>query len=206
MTSQQLTDSTDLDYYIDEAEPTVISDWQSIDEQLFRKARKPITTDANGVAILDFKFTFLLRMENTDRSKYPLIDDADSLRHSTGYFFQGTDDTTKSRQVLIYKDGSPQANATLYVFTDEDVYTGTAADALPALPHAYADLIPMKACELYFRDQGGPFIGIADEKGRNYSQRIAQAASQYKQLTDDPMYMSNDSDPDAGEFYSSGLI
>ena len=206
MTSQQLTDTTDLDYYINQGETEAISDWMTFHQALFREPRKSVTTDANGIFTFDAEFTMILRLETDAEFKYWLLDDADELRFGTGYFFIGADTSTGGRKVQVVKDGDPVASATLYVYDIEDVYMLTRATFSTIIPYSYRDIVPMKAAELYFRDQGGPFQVIADEKGRHYTQRLAKAEDKYKHISRDPHYMQNTSDPDAGDFLSTRLV
>lgn len=197
-TDQKLTSSTDQDTYLNLAELEVISDWMRFDKSLFRNAtRQTGVTDANGILLANTGVTRLERLEDANKTKFPLIDDLDSRWDVTGYYFAGYDTTANKRQVVIMKNGGLNASATLFWYDVVITQMGAGTTVLSVIHEEFRDLIAIKSAQMYFADQGPPFQSTANVWEERYERVLSKARRWYRNIAED-MRLTESLDPDSG--------
>lgn len=112
-TSNQLTDSSNQDEYIDDAEQIAISDWIKFDKGLMQRIKQSASTDAAGLLNVDKGFVRLLRLQDTNDTKYRYIDDPNDYPYATGYYFAGFDQNTDKREFMVLSQGAAVTSTTM---------------------------------------------------------------------------------------------
>lgn len=192
----QLTVAADQDLYLDLADRQSQRDWAQFDPSILRYSRDSAATDADGILLMDANFFRLERLEKSDETKLPLIKIEDRY-NSTGYYFAGWGNSNTQRQLQVMESGSALASTTLYFFAQKLSEMGSGTSAEPVIPEEYRDILAVKAAELYFQDQGPPFINVALHWEGVYNRKLEEAKRAYRTLDDEPVW-SDSIDPDAG--------
>jgi len=202
----QLTVNADLDTYLTLGWEDVQADWMKFDPGLFRDPTKQTsTTDSAGVAEIDADVTRLERVENSSKRKFDLIDNVDNINDVTGYYFSGYDTTNNKREVKFVKDGTAQASTTYSYYQIKRYAFGTTATDEARLPDEYADIIALKASQLWHEDQGPPMQETSERWEAKYNRKLGEARNWYKNPTKDVGRIPT-MDPDSGEGFAVAHI
>jgi hypothetical protein len=181
-TGGKLTSPADQDYYINRAELEVFGDWRQFDSELFQSAAQEVTTDADGIALMPASFSRMMFLYDSDEKEIGYIGHPRHTPRGTGFMFQGFDQTTNQRKVLILKGGNPEASVTYSFYDIEALLMGALDSAQSAVPNEHRHCIALKAAHLYFRDQGPPFQVTADTWHQNYLLEISKARTWYRTI------------------------
>jgi hypothetical protein len=188
-----------LDYYLDSAEPEVLTDWVQFHEGLQARVRQNGTTDANGILLMDQGFSKLLRLEDGNEAKYDFIDTMDNRHSKTGYFFAGFDSTNAKQQIMVVKNGDPLASTTLYWWDVTIALMAAAAGSYSALPAGFQNCLDYWAAKKYWEDQGPSMKKEADHWKGEYNTLLVKGRELYSNPTKDPEFVES-FDEDAGEY------
>lgn len=188
-TANQLTATADQNTYLVLAWEKVQGDWAKFDSGLFRDpAKKSAATDTSGVLEVDADIMRLERAEDGSKIKYGLISNIDDINDVTGYYFAGYDTTSNKREVVFIKNGAVKASTTFSYYQIKRYALSTNSTTTETrLPDEYADLIPIKAAQLWHEDQGPPMQKTAETWEARYNRELSAAKAWYKNLTKDVM-------------------
>ena len=198
-TDSRLTSSSDQDLYLELGDLYVMRRWMTFDPGRYRDARSTASTDSNGILLVDTDTTRIERLEDANKSKYPLIS-IDERWDRTGYYIAGYDTSNKKAQLQIMKNGAVLDTTAMYWYdlglVQGLLATGASATDQPAIPEEFRDTIASAAAYLYFRDQGPPFAETSRFWKSELLDDLAEAKLFYKNYSKDPQYVPSD-DPDA---------
>lgn len=202
-TAGQLTNSTDQDTYIDEAEQIAIMDWVKFDKGLMQRIKQSAATDAtNGLLNVDKGFVRLLRLQDTADTKYDYLDDPNDYPFATGYYFAGFDQTNDKRQFQILKQGSPVTSTT---FEWWDINMTTMAADTGAESAVPGQLIVYKAAESWWEDQGPSFSPQAERMRQKYEEMLEKNERLFRNPTQDPEFIESVAD-EAGVWQETHIV
>jgi|TARA_R100001530_G_scaffold18915_3_gene16072 hypothetical protein len=199
-TSNQLTDSSNQDEYIDDAEQIAISDWIKFDKGLMQRIKQSASTDAAGLLNVDKGFVRLLRLQDTNDTKYRYIDDPNDYPYATGYYFAGFDQNTDKREFMVLSQGAAVTSTTMEWW---DVSMTTMAADSAAESAVPGILIVYKASEMWWEDQGSAFNTQAERMRQKYEELLEKNERLYRNPTNDPEWIESVAD-EAGEWSMYG--
>lgn len=186
-TDNDLTDSTDQDYYLDLAELEVVTDWYAIDRGIFASVRQSATCDSNGILLVPTTMMELLDLEDADEQFYRKIK-VDNRKRNTGWYPVGYDLASGKRKLQIVENGSNVGAKTMYFYDTERVTMGSLTTDEPIFPLEFRDLIAMKAAQLYYEDQGESYERFALRKENIYNKKLAKATYMYDRQEEVPEF------------------
>lgn len=201
-TANQLTASADLTIYIDEAEQIAIADWIKFDKGLMQRIKQSATTSAGGLLNVDKGFVRLLRLQDTNNTKYNYLDDPNDYPYATGYHFAGFDQTNDKRQFMVLSQGSALASTTMEWW---DINMTTMAAGSAAESAVPGQLIVYKAAEAWWEDQGPAFNSHSERMRQKYEEMLEKNERLYRNPTQDPEFIESMAD-EAGEYQESHIV
>lgn len=196
-TDGKLTNNTDLDFYINKAEVDVFREWRKFDPGAFRGALESVTSDANGIILLEQAFTRLEYLEDTNHRQYYIFTNMSRVPFYTGFYFQGYDQTNNKRQIKVILNGVAVASTVFQWYNIERLAMGAAGNAESAIPEEHRSLISVRAAYLYFRDKGPAFIVAKDDWHTTYKEELNDARKWYENVDKSPQYVDS-VEPDTG--------
>ncbi len=198
-TANQLTNSTDQDYYLNKADLAVQSDWSQFDPTILVQARDSAPTDANGILQLPENTMELLYLEDGSNREITKIAIEDR-NGASGYYFAGMKSDNTKRQLQVMQNGNPLASTTLFFIVLKLVPMAAPTSSQPVIPEEFRELIAVKAAEFWHRDQGPQFFDSADGWLSFYRDvELPRARRSYKTLDTQPTFAKT-FDSDAGGF------
>lgn len=199
-TAGQLTSSSDQDDYIDDAEELAIADWVKFDKGLMQRVKQSASTDATGLLDVDKGFVRLLRLQDTNDTKYDYLDDPNDYPFATGYYLAGFGQTNDKRQFFVQKQGSGVASTT---FEWWDINMTTMASDTAAESAVPGMLIVYKAAEAFWEDEGPAFNTQAERMRQKYEELLEKFERLYRNPTADPEFIESLA-VESGEWSLSG--
>lgn len=196
-TDGKLTNTTDLDTYLNLGEQDTFAEWRKFDPGLFRDVRDSVATDANGILLFDKEFARLEYLEDVNNVEYLPLRDIRIVARGTGFFFVGFDQTNNKRQIKVISGGSPVASTTLYWYNIHSIAMGSGTTAESAIPDEHRHLITARAAFLYYRDKGPAFLAAKNAWKQEFVEGIITAREWYKNPSKQPQFVDS-LDPDAG--------
>ena len=204
-TANQLTNTTDQDIYINEAEQQALSDWVQFDKGLQQRTKQSASTDASGILLVGQGFSKLMRLQDANDVKYHYIDDPNEYPYRTGYHFLGYDASNKKRQLQILDQGSGKVSSTMEWWDVELAAMSTSTSTSSAIPAAYDELITYKGAEHWWEDQGPAFATHSARMAEKYEILLAKGRRQFGNPTQDPEFIESHN-PDAGEYGHEHIV
>jgi hypothetical protein len=198
-TANQLTNSSDQDDYINDAEVQAIEDWIKFDKGLMQRIKQTGTTDANGLLLVDKGFVKLLRLQDANKTKYDYLDDPNQYPYKTGYHFAGFNQTSDKRQFQVLSQGSAKASASMQWW---DINMTTMASDTSAESAVDGMLIVYKSAELWWEDQGPAFASHAERMRQKYEEILEKHERLYRNPTRDAEFIES-VDPDSGDSWQT---
>jgi len=171
----------------------------TFDPGRFRDAGTAGATDASGLLSLEVDTTRVERLEDANKSKYPLIS-LEERWTKTGYYPTEYDAANKKYRLQVMKSGAVLASTSMTWYDLGLVQMGDQASDEPSIPEEYRDMIATCATWFYYRDQGPPFLETARGWKSEILDDLSEAKQFYRTFAQDPKFMSSN-DPDSGGSY-----
>lgn len=196
-TDGKLTNTTDLNTYLNTAELDVFAEWRKFDPGLFRDVRDSVATDADGILLLDKEFSRIELLETASHEEFLPLRDIRLTPGGTGFYFVGFDTTNKKRKIRVIRSGSPVASTTLYWYNIKMIAMASGDTEESAIPDEHRHLITARAAFLYYRDKGPAFLTAKEAWKREFMEGIVAAKEFYRNPSKQPQFIDS-VDPDAG--------